>query len=112
MDARNLLRQLLIRAGARQTEFADVVADVEVAVVDPHGLVDPQRHRLQPLPEHRHSIETRGEDRRQSLEREGLGRRRGIEDAEAPDMARRGRRLEREEGGVEPGQSPRHELIP
>ncbi len=48
-DPRDQLAQLVVVARARQRGAAYVVADLEVRVVDPHGVGEPARHRLQPL---------------------------------------------------------------
>ena len=51
-DPRDLLGELLVGPGRRQGELADVEVEVEVAVVDPVGVVEPERH-LGEAPAHR-----------------------------------------------------------
>ena len=54
VETRDLLGELLVGTRSGQTDLAQVVADVEVDVVDPDRLVDAERDRHEPLPEDRH----------------------------------------------------------
>ena len=54
VQAGRLLGQLPVVAGRGQRELADVELDVEVGVLDPVRLVEPERHGDQPAAERRH----------------------------------------------------------
>jgi hypothetical protein len=86
-----------------------VVRDVEVSVIDPHRLVDPEGHLLQALPEQWEKLEAGLEHPNQASEVQGLLR--DVEDAQATDVTSGDVCLESEEGGVEARQAL-HETRP
>jgi hypothetical protein len=50
------LLELLHRARRGQIEVADVIVEVDLGIVDPHRMVDLERHRHQLLAEDRHEV--------------------------------------------------------
>ena len=104
MQPRGLLGQLPVVTGRRQGELADVELDVEVRVLDPVGLVEPERDLDQPAAERRDQVQPGLDEPGQPVERERLGSGRRVEDADAADVAVDRRRLHREEGRVEAGE--------
>jgi hypothetical protein len=104
-DARHLLGQLLVARRRRQRELAHVVLEIEVRVVDPVGVVEPERDRLQPPAERRQQGQALGDEGEDiaELERSG-GTCGGIEDGQAADVTGLARILESEELRVEAGE--------
>ena len=104
-DARHLLGELLVVAGRGQRQFAHVEIQVEVLVVHPVRVVEPQRDLDEPPAERR--------EQRQPLLEQALHvaavelparRGRRVEDRDSADVPRLARRLERQELRVETGE--------
>ncbi len=88
-------------ARARQPGVAQVVADVEVRVVDPGRAALPERHGGQALAVAGHEIEPAAD----VVDELGVARRTALEDEHLRDVhVRLAIALEMQEGGVEPGQ--------
>ena len=104
-DARHLFGELLVAGRRRERELADVVLEIEVGVVDPVGVVEPQRHRFQAPAKRGQQRQALGDERLQVVELEPA-RRPGarIEHGECADMTGLARALQREELRVETGQ--------
>jgi hypothetical protein len=106
-DPRGLLGELLVVAGGGECELADVEVEVEVLVVNPVRVVEPERDLDEAPAERRQQRQPLGDQRLDVRAGEGAvrpGRR--VEEREAPDVARLPRGLEREELRVETGELP------
>ena len=91
--------QLVLVAGRGQAGVAQVVAQVEVRVVDPHGAALLERHLGEALAKARHEVQARLDVHAQLVPRRG----RPVEDRHRRDVQRRARLLAREERGVQRG---------
>src|SRR5208337_4406713 len=96
--------QLGHAAGLRQRMAADVPVEVELVVDDPDGVAEPERGRLEAAAIGRQDIEPRPRMLAKALEQILLAAGR-LEGRHAPDMHRRLRRLQIEEGCVEHGKA-------
>ena len=101
-DVAHDVGQLAQRAGRRHADPFDVAVDVEVRVVDPHRVVQPQRHIDDPLAERSHQMHAIGDVSPHGLERVATGHRRGVEDGGQRHMRVHRRRLDVQEEGIEP----------
>jgi hypothetical protein len=93
--------QLLIGAGRGQGAVAQVVAGVEVRIVDPHRAPLAERHVGQLLAVARHEVHARLD----RLDQLAVGGRLAFEDEDARHVHVRAAALEVQEAGVEGGQS-------
>ena len=100
-DLRGHLGQLLVPAGGRRPDAADVVVEVEVGVLHPDRVVEPERHLHHPPPERRHQVEPGRDEVLDLRELVAAGHRRRIEDRRHGHVHVHARRLEVEEGGVQ-----------
>ena len=96
-DAAGEVLQLLLAAGRRQAGVAQVVAQVEVRVVDPDRPALVQRDLGEPLAEARDEVQARLDMGEQLV----VGRRRAVEDRHRGDVQPRARLLEMQERRVE-----------
>ena len=83
----------------------EVVGGVEAGIVDPHRLVQPERHRGELLPVAGRVREPPGEVVEELVETGARPALRRVEGGHPADVHRRGRALDREERGVERGQA-------
>jgi hypothetical protein len=102
------LGELMVVAGTGQRGAAHVVADVEVLVVDPHGVRQPAGHPADPLPVPRHERDALRDELDQPVVVETVLRR--LEDRDATDVHRRRRLLEVEERHVQRAQPVGHAM--
>jgi len=86
MQATPALWQVLLAAGARQRGAAQVIAEVEVRVVDPHGAREPERDEADYLAVSGDQLELAAHHRSDLVE----VRRRSLEDAHPTDVHRAG----------------------
>ncbi len=100
------LGELGVRPRPGQRGAADVVADVEVLVVDPDRVREPGRDPADPLPVPGDERDAGGDVLDEAVEVKAAGRR--LEDHDAADVHRRRRLLEVEERHVERRQPVRH----
>ena len=82
-DPRHLLGELVVVAGRRQRQLADVEVQVEVAVFDPVAVVEIEGHLDQPPAERRHERQALGDEALQvgQVER-AAGNGRGVDDGD------------------------------
>ncbi len=87
VDARGLNAELAPVARLRQRDVAHVILEVEVLVLDPVRLVEPERHGAQLLPEHRRAVQPALHEREDAFEREpAAGRGRRVVDRDEADV--------------------------
>ncbi len=105
--------ELGLAARRRQAGPGDVVVQLEVRVVDPHGVVEPEGHPHRPLAERPHQVQALLDHaadlrvaRRRREERAPPLRR--VHDQRHAHVHRGRRRLERQERRVHPDQGPHH----
>jgi hypothetical protein len=83
-DPRDRLGQLAVVARRRHRALTDVEVDVEVGVVDPVGVIEPERHLDELAPERRQQVQPAADDPADVRDLDGASRgRRGVEDREA-----------------------------
>ena len=112
-DPRHLLGQLGVGAGRRQGQLAHVEVEIEVRVVEPVGVVEPEGHLHQPPPERRQQRQPFRDQVLDVGQLEPPARRGGwIQDRQPRHVARLPGRLEREELGVEAGQLAHATILP
>ena len=99
-----LLGELLVVTRGGQRQLADVELDVEIGVLDPVRLVDPERHLDQSPPERRQQVQAGLHHFGEVLEGERFRRRGRVEDADAADVPVDRRGLHGQEGRVESGE--------
>jgi len=110
LHARHELMQLSIGARAREGGPAYVVVEVEVLVVDPHGVGQPARHPADALAIARDESDAVTDQVDQALVVEAvLGR---LEEGDPADVHRRGRPLEVQERHIERAEPVRHRTPP
>ena len=56
MQTRNQRAQLLVRAGLRQGNLTNVVIEIDIVVVDPHGMIELNRRQNQLAMEKRQQV--------------------------------------------------------
>ena len=101
-DPRHLLGQLLVRRRRRQRQLAHVVLQVEVRVVDPVRIVEPERDLLEPPAKRRKQRQPLGNQVVDVGQLKASVRpRRGIEHGHPAHMTGLARRFEGQELGVE-----------
>ena len=101
-DARHLLGELLVVARRRERQLAHVEVEVEVGVVDPVRVVEPERHLGEPPAQRRQQRQALGDQVVHRLERQLAVRARGgVEDGQPADVPALARGLERQELGVD-----------
>ena len=104
-EPRDLLGQHPLVAGRGQRELADVEVEVEVRVVDPVGVVDPERHLGQAPAKRRQQVQPRGDQLGDRLERQLAAGRGGlVVDRQGADVGVVAAVLDRQELGVDAGQ--------
>jgi hypothetical protein len=110
-DARYLLSHLGIRRRRRDRELADVVLEVELGIVDPVGIVEPQRDRFQPPAERGQQRKPLGDHVVDVGELEpSVWPRAWVEHGETANVASLTGRLQRQELRVKSGQLPHTRL--
>jgi hypothetical protein len=104
-DPRHLLGELFVTARGGQGELAHVEVEVEVDVVDPVGIVEPERHLGRTPAQGRQQRQPLGQKQLDVLDRQLAPRRgRRVEDGQAGHMAVLARVLQRQELRVEAGE--------
>ena len=99
-DPRRERSQLLLAARGREGGMADVVVEVQVGIVDPHGTTLAEGDEAQLLAEARHQVKPRGDVIAEVL----VGRGRALEQGGRAHVHVGGARLQVEKGGVQPAQ--------
>jgi acetyl esterase/lipase len=104
-DLGGQLGELLVSPRARGPDAADVVVEVEVRVLHPDRVVEPEGHLHDPTPERRHQVQAGLDEVLDLGELIAPGHRRRVEDGRHGHVHVHARRLEVQEGGVEAGES-------
>ena len=112
-DAGDLLGELLLAAGGRQRQLAHVVAEIEVLVVDPVRVIEPERHRREAPAERRQQVQALGDELLQAGRVEhAAGCRRGVVDRKPAHVAEVAAVLQCEELRVEARQLSHFRSLP
>ena len=100
-DARHLVAELVGGSRGREADVADVVVEIEVGVVDPVRMIEPERN-VDEAPAHRRQMtDERAETLVHDVERLEIGRR-PLVDRNGVDVPVRVRRLHVQEARIEP----------
>jgi len=104
-DVAAQLGQFVAAAGGGECDAMAVPVDVEVGVLDPHGVVEVELRVLQLAPERGNRFGARAELRLELGERVATRNRRHVENDDSADVEELRRRFEVEEGRVETAES-------
>src|SRR5215218_125413 len=100
-DARALVGELRVGARSRQGQLAHVVVEVELRIVGPVGVVEPERHLDEPPAQRRQERHAVADEAFHGGAVQSIRRGRGVEDSEAGHVTGLSLVLEGEELGVE-----------